>query len=78
MKFYRAVYSRDGGNHGGFSWHTSHADAIRSLRKDYEEDPGEYQFNPYREYDIDVVEIVPTKAGILKALKVYATHPDNG
>lgn len=27
---------------------------------------------------IEAVNIVPTKAGILRALQVYASHPDNG
>jgi hypothetical protein len=60
----------------GFSFHSSERDAWRSIDKavqnktaDLVEEGGS---------DVEAIQIVPTKAGILKALERYAKHPDNG
>jgi hypothetical protein len=60
----------------GFSFHSSRRDAWRSITKAVEnktadrvEDGGS---------DVEKIQIVPTKAGILEALERYAKHPDNG
>ncbi len=42
MRFYRVSYSKEGGNSGGFSWHTSKRDAYAAARRDYDQDPAEY------------------------------------
>jgi hypothetical protein len=78
MTFYRVSYSRDGGNSGGYSWHTSYAAALKAFRADYNEDQVEY-FSAFKpdEY-IDEITITPTKAGILDALNNYAGYNDNG
>lgn len=72
MKFYRLHTYCEGGNSNGFAWFTTRADAERAKREDVavspEEEPGA----------IDVIEVTPTKAGILDALCRYASHPDNG
>ena len=77
MKFYRVSYSQDGGNSGGYSWHTSKADAQRAARQGYENDPQEYDGLDTRP-QVEAVEITPTKAGILAALEAYASHEANG
>lgn len=78
LKFYRVHYSTERGNSAGYSWHTSLKEAVRAARADYDDDPSEYdsQFNP--DERIRVITVVPTKAGILKALSHFAGHPDNG
>lgn len=80
MKFYRVSYSTHGGNSGGFSWHTSNAAALAAAAADYKENPAEYDNHaPVRGTDrIDEIHVKPTKAGILAALKAYASHADNG
>lgn len=76
MKFYRVSYSVDGGNSGGFSWHTSKRESQARAKEAIENDPQEYKVSePPR---IEEVEIVPTKKGILAALKRYAEHEANG
>lgn len=79
MKFYRASYSTGGGNSGGFSWHTSRAEAIAAAKRDYDEDPAEYDHHAKGINErIQVIEITPTRRGILDALQRLASHPDNG
>lgn len=76
MKFYRVRYSAEGGNSGGYSWHTSKADAEKAVRQAIENDPEEYEV--VGRPPIDPVEIEPTKKGILGALRLYASHEANG
>lgn len=80
MKFYRVSYSTEGGNSGGFSWHTNRRAALAAARADYDQDPDEYDHHsPTRGSDrIEVIEIAPTRRGILRALNALAGHPDNG
>lgn len=79
LKFYRVTYSANGGNSAGYSWHTSRAGARAAARKDYDQDPAEYDATG-TDFDqrIDVIHVTPTKAGILDALTRYASHPNNG
>lgn len=51
------------GESRGFTFHTSRLEAIK--------DSGDAA-------GIDVLEIDPSKAGIILALNRYAAHPDNG
>lgn len=76
MKFYRVCYRAEGGNSGGYSWHTSKRAAEKASRDAARNDPEEYELDGPPEYD--EVEIKPTKAGILSALNFYADHPSNG
>jgi hypothetical protein len=79
MKFYRVSYSQEGGNSAGFSWHRTRREALAAARKDYNQDPAEYDNNDRAiEERIEAIDVVPTKAGILKAMHRYASHPDNG
>lgn len=80
MKFFRVSYSKDGGNSAGFSWHTNLREALAAAKRDYDEDPGEYDNHaPIRGSDrIETIEIAPTRRGILRALERLASHPDNG
>lgn len=75
MTFYRVDY-RCQGESKGFTFHTSHADAYKTIQAavkkgtaDALEDGGS---------DIDRIEVFPDRPGILRALNRYAGHPDNG
>jgi hypothetical protein len=79
MIFYRVHYSTNGGNSAGFSWHTSKADARAAAKKDYDQDPSEYENDPASIAErIIIFEIPITRAGVIHALKHFASHADNG
>lgn len=71
MRFYRVDTSKDGGNSAGYEWFTNKREAEQHAAKFRNENPNEF-------VDVDTVDIVPSKKGILKALHLYASHPDNG
>jgi hypothetical protein len=76
MKLYRVHFyeQRDGSR--GYVWFTERQAAESNLRKfDKDNRTAEDDRRPDR---IEVVEIVPTKAGILNALNHWASHADNG
>jgi len=74
MRFYRLHVRRLGGESEGYLWFTSLGDATQerceldSMAQD-ESDKCE---------PIEAVDIVPSKAGILAALREFASHADNG
>lgn len=74
MKFYRVVLRTERDSSQGFEFFTNLADAKRAQ--------AEFFRNSYPEHspsaEIETIEIVPTKRGILAALNRYAGHPDNG
>lgn len=78
MKFYRVSYSADGGNSGGFSWHTSKREADAAASEAVKNDPKEYEEARSGPPPVEPIEIAPTKTGILTALQAFASHPDNG
>ena len=82
MWFYRVSYSKEGGNSGGYSWHTSKRGAVAAAKADYEQDPAEYDQHASRGASIaeriEPIEIACNRAGILDALQRYASHCDNG
>lgn len=57
------------GEHQGYSYHSSKADAQRAVR--------EVKANGH-ECTIEVTECKPTKAEIIDYLNRYAAHPNNG
>jgi hypothetical protein len=71
MKFYQVHVTTNGGCSNGYVWFTSRAEAEREKREHDKEEA------PY-EATIDVIEVKPTKAGILDALQRHASYPDNG
>lgn len=72
MRLYRVTIIDDTDQNLGFIWCSSEREARKEAAKARSVFPRGHQAH------VDVVEIKPTKAGILAALKVYATHPDNG
>lgn len=75
MRFYKVSYwSPDTTGHMGFDWFTTKRKADREARSFLRA----FASDPNAEAAVEVVEVVPNKRGILRALRVYATHPDNG
>jgi hypothetical protein len=72
MKFYRVRSYVNGGNSGPSRWFTARKDAEAAKREDDAADPHE------EPGEIDEILITPSKAGILAALRMHASHPDNG
>jgi hypothetical protein len=74
VKLYRVAYFIEGGNSHGFTWHTSKKEVAQSTAqyaKDFADEGCEL-------FEVEEVEVELTKAGVLRALRVYASHPDNG
>ncbi len=72
MRFYR-VHRRDNEAESvGYLYYTRRIDAEQA-RRSWLRTQGEYA-----EAVVETVNIEPTKRGILRALKRYANHPDNG
>jgi hypothetical protein len=74
MKFYRVSRFVEHGNSAGFGWHTSREKAEAECKEWREQTDDAEETEP----EIEIVEVVPTKKGILRALRLYANHPDNG
>lgn len=78
MRFYRVAIVDEEGNSGGFMWTTSMAEA-RQIKRENDKNNRLFSENEVlRRAEIEVVEIEPTKQGILAALRKYADHSDNG
>lgn len=76
MKFYRLHQIADDGSSAGYEFFTDKRlaeVALRAMRKQIGGDPV-----PSIPNEIDIIEINPTKKGILTALNQYASHADNG
>lgn len=71
MKFYRVSQSHEHGASAGSDWFTNKQDADGAAGKWRKE-------SDHHAATVEAVDIEPTKAGILDALRRYATHPDNG
>jgi hypothetical protein len=71
MRFYQVHIHVDHGSSGGFEYFTTEDKAKQCVRE-------HKQNNPNEDYPINIIEIKPTLAGIVSALNVYASHPDNG
>lgn len=69
VRFYR-VHGKDiRGRSLGYSWSSSKRDAFRA-RAELRKGGSSAELEP--------VEVRPTRAGILEALRLHASHPDNG
>ena len=69
MRFYRVhMYDNDGSH--GYEWYTSQKAAKKAANK--------FEGRGAERPEVEEVWVEPTKKGILRALIVYATHPDNG
>jgi hypothetical protein len=71
FKYYRVHIRVDHGSSAGFEYFCNKKDAQKCLRNNAANDPEE-------NHVIEVIEIKPTKPGIMYALMAFASHPDNG
>lgn len=76
MRFYKVEYLGENVQSLGCSWHTSRREAERAAKESI--GAGDHDEPITEKPEIEVVEIKPTKAGILAALNTHAVHPDNG
>lgn len=62
----------------GFSFHSSMRDAKKAMNefKKNSQSKGFDDFNP--DSEIEMIEVIPTKSGIIEALNIHAGHNDNG
>lgn len=73
MRFYRLHFHKEGGNSDGYEWFTSLAPAKRAKREqDSAVDPDDACD------EVEVVDVTPTKDGILFALREFGSHANNG
>ena len=71
MRFYSVHRTCEGGCSAGYEFVTSRREADKAAaqwRKD----------NPDENATVEVIDIEPTKSGILRALNLHAGHPNNG
>jgi hypothetical protein len=78
MKFYRLSKSSVVENHCGYEFFTSEHEANKARREWYGNFEIEEQVTDRGGSEWEIIEVKPTKAGILKALNRFASHPDNG
>lgn len=74
MRFYRVHKYEIIDGSSGSDWFTTKSEATKAANQWHRENGDETGGR----VDVDIVEIEPTKAGILRALNLYASHPDNG
>lgn len=75
MKFYRVTFYSAQDGYAGYEWSTSKRSAQRAAAK-WIEAKGENDEDARS--DIEEINIVPTRVGILEALRFHASHADNG
>lgn len=69
MRLYRNSYRRaDADEHTGYSFHTSKESAAKRAAAS----------KPHSTVETEAIEVETTKHGLIKALNLYAGHPDNG
>lgn len=73
MRFYRVHFKAFDVGSAGFEFFTNEAAARKALRRDARDARMEHDPS-----SLEVIDVEPTKAGILRALQRYASHPDNG
>jgi len=73
MKFYSVHFTCDGGSSAGYKWFLS-----RRAAKEAIADWRANLADPDESATIKEWHIKPTKAGIVQALNLHASHPDNG
>jgi hypothetical protein len=71
MLFYHTTKTTEGGNSATSEWFTNKREAEKCAAQWVKDNPDEWA----RIYEW---EIEPTKQGILRALNLHASHPDNG
>lgn len=85
MRFYRVHVYDDADGSRGYQWFTRKREAEQVVRaesmpvKRPDLDDGTPDATPDQTpLQVEPIDIEPTRAGILKALRIYASHPNNG
>lgn len=74
MKIYRvSLWSDSGDGSTGYSYHSSKREAEKAARENRSA-----KSNDSPDPDVEVIDVSPTRAGIIKVLNRYGGHPDNG
>lgn len=76
MRFYKVTTQNTIDRSCGFQFFTNVAD-VNSCVKEWETRGHDEEYNSHYT-QVEVINIEPTKTGILKALRDHAMHPDNG
>lgn len=76
MKIYKVSYDGDPDGQKGFEFVAS-MELARKLARAWEKQEKSPGIGDHRG-EIELLEISPTKRGILKALNKHGSHPDNG
>ena len=74
MMFYRVDLRNFEDSSCGYQWFTSGVEANKASKQWLEENEGD----DHATAEVEIVEIEPTKKGILDALIRFAGHADNG
>jgi len=74
MKFYQLHRTHSAGESGGYEYFGSRRDAEKAARSWRRSDDSLLEHGT----EIKLIEVLPTRAGILRALNRYASHEDNG
>jgi hypothetical protein len=72
MKLYRVHLLIDSGASGGYEWFASKREADK-LKREHDRKNG-----PEDSAEIQIIEVEPTRSGILRAFNIYGSHPNNG
>jgi hypothetical protein len=75
VKFYKLHRTHEAGISAGLEYFTSRRAAESALSIWRRNSPGDVEDQTG---EIEVIEVEPTRAGILSALNKYANHADNG
>jgi len=79
MRFYRLDLRHNYGESAGFKFFTTRRDAEKAFREHMRSGSDQEEWVCACENtEIEAIDIVPTKQGILAALKRHASHADNG
>ena len=71
MRFYKVHRTHEGGTSAGFEYFTSKREAQRAVVAWHDERCEQFA-------TVEVVDVETTRQGILRALNLYAKHPDTG
>lgn len=76
MRLYRVEYYSDYDGSSGYSWHTNRREAAREQARWLRE--ADHAHEESRTATITPINLIATRAGILQALKRYASYNNNG
>lgn len=76
MKFYKNTYRSTAEASHGYEFFTRQADADKAMREFLKQ--RDHMNDCEDSICAEVIDIQPTKAGILSALRLHAQHADNG